>query len=89
MDLAGKEEQRVCDTVYLMRTRALDVHRECIRGYREEEGYYGAKNLAHYLFTWKRVLPFWMKSTICLAAAMPALMFASAVCAPIFFGVAK
>ena len=44
---------------------------------------------ASHLFTWKRLLPVWKKSTICLAAAIPALTLASAVCAPIFFGVAK
>lgn len=32
-----------------------------------------------YLFTWKRVLPVAKKSLIWLAAAMPALMLASAV----------
>ena len=42
-----------------------------------------------YLLTWKRVLPFFRKSTIWLAAARPALMLASAVSAPIFFAVAK
>lgn len=42
-----------------------------------------------YLFTWNFVMPSLMKPTICFAAAMPALVFASAVCAPIFFGVEK
>lgn len=42
-----------------------------------------------YLFTLNFSLPFLMKSTICLAAAIPALVLASVVCAPIFLGVEK
>ena len=42
-----------------------------------------------YLFTWNFVSPSLKKALICLAAAMPALVLASAVCAPIFFGVEK
>ncbi len=42
-----------------------------------------------YLFTWKRVSPSLKKAFIWRAAAMPALVLASAVCAPIFFGVEK
>ena len=42
-----------------------------------------------YLFTLNFSLPFLMKSTICFAAAMPALVLASVVCAPIFLGVEK
>ena len=43
----------------------------------------------NYLFTWKRVSPSLKKALIWRAAAMPALVLASAVCAPIFFGVEK
>ncbi len=42
-----------------------------------------------YLFTLNFSLPLLMKSTICLAAAIPALVLASVVCAPIFLGVEK
>lgn len=42
-----------------------------------------------YLFTWNFVIPSLKYAFICLAAAMPALVLASAVCAPIFFGVEK
>ena len=42
-----------------------------------------------YLLTWNFVSPSLKKALICLAAAMPALMLASAVCAPIFLGVEK
>ena len=42
-----------------------------------------------YLFTLNFSQPSFRKPTICLAAAIPALIFASAVWAPIFFGVAK
>ena len=42
-----------------------------------------------YLFTWNLVSPSLKKALICLAAAIPALMLASAVCAPIFLGVEK
>ena len=44
---------------------------------------------SYYLLTWNLVSPSLKKALICLAAAIPALMFASAVCAPIFFGVEK
>ncbi len=44
---------------------------------------------SYYLLTWNLVSPSLKKALICFAAAMPALMFASAVCAPIFFGVEK
>lgn len=43
--------------------------------------------LIYYLLTWKVQSFLVKKSTICLAAAKPALLFASEVCAPIFFGV--
>lgn len=43
----------------------------------------------YYLLTWNLVHPSAKKAFICLAAAIPALMFASAVCAPIFLGVLK
>merc|ERR1712238_214815 len=39
------------------------------------------------LFTWQETSPFAKKSTICLAAAPAQLLLASAVWAPIFFGV--
>ena len=42
-----------------------------------------------YLLTWNFVSPSLKNALICLAAAMPALMLASAVCAPIFLGVEK
>jgi len=45
--------------------------------------------LKNYLFTLKRISPFSKKSTICLAAAIPALLLASEVWAPIFLGVKK
>lgn len=44
---------------------------------------------SYYLLTWNLVSPSLKKAFICFAAAIPALMFASAVCAPIFFGVEK
>ena len=47
---------------------------------------YGKNN---YLFTWNLVHPSLKNALICLAAAIPALIFASAVCAPIFLGVEK
>lgn len=46
-------------------------------------------NRRRYLLTWKVRSPFSRKSTICRAAAMPALMFASSVCAPIFLAVKR
>ena len=46
-------------------------------------------NFWFYLFTWNFVSPSLKKALICLAAAIPALMLASAVWAPIFFGVEK
>ncbi len=49
----------------------------------------GVDDCQYYLFTWKRVSPSLKKALICLMAAMPALMLASAVCAPIFLGVEK
>jgi len=42
-----------------------------------------------YLLTLNLVSPSLMKDTIWFAAAIPAFRFASAVCAPIFFGEAK
>ena len=45
--------------------------------------------IKYYLLTRYFSLPFTKKSTICLAAAIPALILASAVWAPIFFGVLK
>ena len=42
-----------------------------------------------YLFTWNLVQPVAKKLLIWLAAAIPALMLASSVWAPIFLGVAK
>ena len=47
-----------------------------------------ASNYFH-LFTRNFSHPSFRKPTICLAAAIPALILASAVCAPIFFGVEK
>ena len=44
---------------------------------------------SNYLFTRNFSQPSFRKPTICLAAAIPALILASAVCAPIFFGVEK
>ena len=44
---------------------------------------------ADYLFTLNFSQPSFRKPTICLAAAIPAFIFASAVWAPIFFGVEK
>merc|ERR1712190_444463 len=38
-----------------------------------------------YALTWKRTSPFSKKLTIWFAAATPALLLASSVCAPIFF----
>ena len=45
--------------------------------------------IKNYLFTRNFSHPSLMKPTIWCAAAMPALMLASAVCAPIFLGVEK
>ena len=42
-----------------------------------------------YLLTWNFLLPVLKKSALWLAAAIPALMLASSVWAPIFLGVAK
>merc|ERR1712072_104825 len=42
-----------------------------------------------HLFTWQRTSPSLKKRTICSAAAIPALLFASDVWAPIFFLVTK
>lgn len=42
-----------------------------------------------YLLTWNVLSPVSKNFAICFAAASPALMFASAVSAPIFLGVAK
>lgn len=50
---------------------------------------YNTDSIVFYLFTWNLVHPSLKNAFICFAAAMPALMFASAVCAPIFFGVEK
>ena len=47
------------------------------------------KLLRSYLFTWNLVQPVAKKLLIWLAAAIPALMLASSVWAPIFLGVAK
>ena len=50
---------------------------------------HGSIGMSGYLFTWNLVQPSLKKALICLAAAMPALVLASAVWAPIFLGVLK
>ena len=50
---------------------------------------YGKIYYSENQFTRQRVSPLMRKPTTCLAAANPALMLASAVCAPAFLGVAK
>ena len=66
----------------------LRIH-ACGRRYGGRERYDYVFTVQHYLLTWKRVLPVAKKSAIWRAAASPALMLASAVCAPIFLGVAN
>ncbi len=60
-------------------------HRYTVKGYLQNfiNGCFG------YLFTWKVVSPSFIKPIICRIAATPAFKLASAVWAPIFFGVKK
>ena len=66
--------------------RCRDLGHDVLRGTDGGKGFYAYHN---YLFTWNLRLPVAKKSTIWRAAARPAFMLASAVWAPIFFGVAK
>ena len=66
--------------------RCRDLGHEVLRGTDGGKGFYAYHN---YLFTWNLRFPVAKKSTIWRAAARPAFMLASAVWAPIFFGVAK